>query len=437
MLFSSIIKAQEGNDLWSLERCINYALENNLQIKRQILNVELTEKDFKQSYYEVLPDLNGSFQHQLSSGRSLNIERYEWENTKKQQGNIGLSGNLTIYNGFRNMNAIQYKKYSFLSANEDLEKIKNDITLTIITAYLQGLFNKEILNVARNQYDVTLLQVVKIGRMVEVGNLSKGELLEIKAQAANEKLNITNAQFNLNFSILELTQILDLDSVGNFQLCQPENLNIESMGLPESIEKIYETAVFSLPEIKASEFNVKMSEKYLHYQKGLRSPNLNLSGLYYSRYLSAANNPITGLDYLYNEQLKDNQYSQVTIGLDIPVFNRMKTQTSISKAKIQLKDSHIALAQKMQELYKDIQQVHGNALASMEKYKAALEAVASNEESFKYTQQKFDVGLVNSVDYSVAKNNLFKARSDLVQAKYEYIFRMKILDFYKGNPILI
>ena len=428
--------AQDQNELWSLERCINYAHEKNLQIKRQRLNVEHSRKELNQSYYEVLPNLNGGLDHQFSSGRSLNTETYKWENTKKQQGSMGVSSDLTIFNGFRNLNSIQFRKYSFLSAQEDLEKVKNDITLSITIAYLQILFNEELLNIAKSQYEVSLLQVNKINRLVEVGNLSKGELLQIKAQAASEKLNVAGCQNDLTISILELTQILDLDSAGNFRIVKPENLNVGNLGIPESVENIFKMASISLPQIRSSEYNVKMAEEYLAYERGLWSPSVTLGGLYYSRYLKGAYNPLDpGLEYFYKDQLKDNQYSQISIGLDIPVFNRMRTQTTISKARIRLEDSRYILDQNNQALYKTIQQLHGNALAALEKYNSAMEAVASSEEVFKYTQQKYDVGLVNSVDYNISKNNLLKAKSDLLQAKYEFIFRMKIIDFYKGNGI--
>ena len=324
VLFNLCLIAQNQNELWSIEKCINYAHENNLQVKRQSLNVDLTKKDLNQSYYEILPNLNGGLDHQLSSGRSLNTETYKWENTKKQQGSMGVSSDLTLFNGFRNLNSIQYKKYTFLSAQEDLEKVKNDITLSIATAYLQILFNEELLNVSRSQYEVTLLQVNKISRLVEVGNLSKGELLQIKAQAASEKLNIANSQNVLTVSVLDLTQLLDLDSAGNFRIMTPQNLSVGNMGLPESVEDIFRIAATSLPQIKSSEYNVRMAEKNLAFERGQRSPSLTMGGLYYSRYLKGAYNPLNpGIEYFYKDQLKDNQYSQLSLGLDIPVFNRM------------------------------------------------------------------------------------------------------------------
>ncbi len=430
--------AQNSDYIWSLERCIQYALENNLQVKRQLLAVKIAKNDLTQSYYEAFPNVNAGLAHDFSSGRSLNIETYAWENTRKQQGNLGISSNLTLFKGLQNLNSMKYNKYSFLSSEEDLEKVKDNITLSITTAYLQVLFAEELLIIARNLYEITLLQVSKSSKMVEVGNMAKGELLQIKAQAASEKLNVATRENELNLSTLELTQLLDLDSTGNFVIVRPENLYVENLGIPQTVEDIFRIAITFLPQIKSSEYNVKMAERYLALRKGERRPSINLRGLYYSRYLKGAYNPLDpSAGYFYRDQLRDNQYSQLSVGLDIPIFNRMVVQTNISKAKIQVEDSKYALDQDIQALYKNIQQVQGNALAALEKYNAGLEAVASNKEAFKYTQQKFDVGLVNTVDYNISKNDLLKAESELLQAKYEFIFRMKIIDYYKGKEITL
>ncbi|HYW93990.1 MAG TPA: TolC family protein, partial [Bacteroidales bacterium] len=195
------------------------------------------------------------------------------------------------------------------------------------------------------------------------------------------------------------------------------------------------------PEIKSGEYKMKAQEKRVAYYRGARVPELYLSGLYYSRYLMNATNPLDpnrenpSLAYPLTDQIVDNRYAQLSVGLSIPIFTRMNTQTNISKSKIELDDYRLALKQDKQVLYKTIQQAHSNAISALERYNSAREAVTFNEEAFNYTTEKFEVGLVNSVDFNVAKNNLAKARSDLAQAKYEYIFRMKILDFYQGKPI--
>lgn len=429
----------QQEDIWTLDRCINYAIENNLDIKRQELQSQLSQKDYNQTKFDILPDLGIGVEHQLSSGRSLNLEKYEWENTKKQQGSAGMRSELTLFHGLRNMNNIKYNKFLFLSSQEDLKAMENDMTLKLTAYYLDILFAEELLQVAKGQYEVTLLEVEKSKRLVEVGNAAKSELLEIQALAATEKLRVTEAHNSLQLAILDLTQLLDLDSVGNFKIFKPEELTVEGMDLVDEMTGIYSTAVDFLPQIKSAEYQVNAQQRAVEMSKAYRYPEIYLTGLYYSRYLKDAVNPQDPFAtvYPYLDQFKDNQYAQLTIGLSIPVFSKFQTQTNISKSKILLQDYTYALEQKKQNLYKTIQQYHADAKASMDKYLSAKEAVVSNEESFNYTQQKFEVGLVNSVDFNVAKNNLTKARSDLAQAKYEYIFKVKILDFYTGIPITL
>ncbi len=436
---TAMSQEKEG-DIWTLERCIQYAYENNLALKRSELSTSLARKDYNQARYQVLPGVGGMIEHQLSSGRSLNIEEYKWENNKKQQGSMGVQADLTLFNGFQNFNNIQANKYLLLSALEDQESLKNNITLNLVGYYLQILLDGELIDVARQKYEVTLLQVEKSQRMVEVGNIAKGDLLEIQAQAASEKLNLVEARAKHRESVLDLVQLLDLDSIGGFEVYKPE-IDLATAGLPPSVNDIYQTAVKIMPEIKSGEYLVRSQEKRVAYYQGARVPEVYLRGLYYSRYLLDARNPLDTdplnptLDYPVTDQIKDNRYAQMTVGLSIPIFNKFNTRTTIGKNRILLDDYNLALDQEKQILYKNIQQAHSDALAALERYNSAREAVKSNEEAFNYTTQKLEVGLVNSVDFSVARNNLSKARSDLARAKYEYIFRMKILDFYQGNPI--
>lgn len=431
-----ILQAQD-KELWSLEKCIDYALENNIQVKRQELQTEITEKNYTQSFFNFTPTFNAGIEHSLSSGRVLNTDEvYRWENTQQTYGSMGVRSELTLFNGLQNFNTVRQNRFSYLSSKQDLEKAKNDIVLQIMNYYLQVLFDEEILEVAKSQYDVTLLQVEKTKKLVEVGNVAMGQLYEIQAQAATEKLNYTISKNSLQISVLDLVQLLDLDSIGNFAVSHPVDLSVDNNQLPATFNEVISIAMANMPEILAADYRVKSSEKNLAVQRGERSPEVYLSGVYYSRYQNGAYNPN---DSTYNypliDQLKDKQYSQLTLGVSIPILNRYQTQTAISKAKINLADSRLRLEQQKQILYKNIQQSYTDAQGAFEKYNSALEAVKSNEEAFNYTRQKYEVGLVNAVDFSIAKNNYSKARSELAQAKYEYIFKVKILDFYSGKAI--
>jgi outer membrane protein len=343
---------------------------------------------------------------------------------------------VTVFNGLQNLNSIKQQKYNLKSAIEDVEKIKNDISIYIATAYLQILFDQELLNVAEDQFEVTMIQVDKTEILVRVGSVSKGTLLEIKAQAAGEKLNIIQRKNQLRISKLTLVQLLDLESLEGFSIVTPENLTIENQPVVVLTDSVFNYAVINMPEVKSAEYMLQSRKKALAISRGRRSPELYLSGLYYSRYNENAINPLDpSLNYSLNGQLKDNQYKQITLGLSIPIFNKLRIHRDISIAKVNMLDAQYNLKQSKQILYKNIQQANSDAISALEKYYSSIDAVKSMQEAFEYTSERFDVGMVSSIDYNIAKNNLSKTQSDLLQAKYEYLLRLKILEFYQGEEI--
>ncbi len=438
-LFLLNLSAGYAQKVWTLEECIQYAHQNNLQIKRQGLLADVSEVDLQQSRFAMLPNLNTSFSHNFSSGRSLNTETYTWETRNQQDGSFGAGSNLTIFNGLQKYNTIQKNKFDLLRDLANVDKIKNDITLSIATSYLQILFAYELLELAKNQRDVTLQQVDRISKMVDVGNKAKGDLLEINAQLANDNLNVTNAENSLQISYVDLIQLLELelDSIGSFRIERPVIQDIEMESI-QSVNELYSEALNVLPQIRSAEYNLQGREKALSASKGARFPELNMGGYYYTRYNNTATDPLNPFEtYNYIDQIKDNQYRQLSFGLSVPVFNRRLVESSISKSKIALMNAQYELEQTRKDLYKDIQQAQSDAIAALDKYKASIQAVESNQEAFNYTQQKYEVGLVNSVDYNIAKNELLIASSNLLQAKYEYIFKIKILDFYMGKQIVL
>ncbi|MCD6566326.1 MAG: TolC family protein [Bacteroidales bacterium] len=430
------LSGQTSVRAWTLKECIQYAMDNNIQIKRQELQSMIADKNYKQSKFELLPNLNAGFDHIYSSGRSLNLEEYQWENRKQQQGSMGLRSNITVFNGLQTHNSIKQQKYNLKSAIEDVEKTKNDISIYIATAYLQILFDQELLNVAKDQFEVTMIQVDKTETLVKVGSVSKGTLLEIKAQAAGEKLNIIQRKNQLRISKLTLMQLLDLESPEEFSIVIPENLTIEKQPVVVLTDSVFNYAVINMPEVKSAEYMLQSQKKALAITRGRRSPELYLSGLYYSRYNENAINPLNpSVNYPLDGQLKDNQYKQITLGLSVPIFNKLRIHRDISIAKVNMLDAQYNLKQSKQTLYKNIQQANSDAISALEKYYSSIDAVESMLEAFEYTSEKFDVGLVSSIDYNIAKNNLSKTQSDLLQAKYEYLLRLKILDFYNGEEI--
>ena len=431
------VKAQK---VWSLEECINYALENNLQVKRQELNVQFNKNNYTQSYFNTLPNLNGQIGENFNSGRDFDYSAIPpaYRNQNTWAGNLGLNSNVTLFGGFQIINTIMKSKYDFLKSKSDLEKSKNDISLELALAYLQILFTKELVDVSKSKLDVTSLQVERTRKMLEVGNVAQGEYLQIKAQEANDKTSLVTAQNNQDIAYLSLTQLLDLDSVRGFEVVVPQNIDVALLAPPEPIQDIFSKALETMPQIESAEYAVKSSEKQLAISWGQTSPTISLNAGLASFYNTGYTNPLNAAsEYPAKTQLKDFYVKQAGIGVSIPIFNRLQVKNSISNAQLQLQDTKLQLDIAKMALYKEVQQALTDALAAREKYASSVEAVNYNEEAFKYTSQKLEVGLVNSVDYNVAQNNLISAKSSMLQAKYEYIFKLKILDLYMGKPIVL
>ncbi|MDX2444722.1 MAG: TolC family protein [Bacteroidales bacterium] len=421
--------------VWSLDDCINYAMENNLQLKRTIFQAKTTENNLLQSKLEILPSLNGFAQHSLSSGKTVNYDDYTYVQQKFQDGNLGAQATLNVFNGLQQTNIIKRNKFNFLASNANVGKDKNDIMIAIVFAYMRILYNEELLEIAKSQLDAIDQQVVRISQFVKLGKTSQGQLLDIESQAAAERLNLTTVSNQLKTTYLDITQLLNLDSVGDFRVKKPEEREIKEGIIIIPFGEVYQNAVASFPEIKSAEYNLKAEEKNLSIARGTRSPNLYVRGLIYSRYSEIGRNPLDpDAPYPYGDQIKDNRYQQVSINLNIPIFQQWTIQNNISNAKISMLDAEVNLDQSKKILYKTIQQTHLDATSALAKYRTSTEVVESRQAAMDYSQEKMDTGTENAIDYNINKNNLIKAQAELLQAKYEFVFTTKILDFYNGKP---
>lgn len=427
-----------GQEAWTLEDCILYAFENNISIKQQVIAAEYNSNILKQSRMDVLPNLNAGTSQGLSFGHSLDFTTYEFVDEQVSSTSINLSSSVTLFDGMQKRNTIQRNDFDLRASLQNLEKLKNDIALGIATYYLQILFNRELLEVARNQHEITLQQVVRTLKLVEAGSLARGALLEIQAQAAAEELNVINTENSLNLSYLDLIQLLDLDSVGNFEIVIPEFEDIVRDPIILTVGSVYQEALAVMPQIRGAEFELESSYESLSIAQGARIPSVTFNANWNTGYSDAVTNPRNQLeDYTFSDQIADNSRTSLSLGLNIPIFSGWMVNTNISNAKLNVNNYRLQLETTKNNLYKAIQQAHADAIAARKKYLATEEALTAMEESFKYTEEKFEVGLVNTVDYNTEKNRLTTTQSDLLQAKYDYIFKMKILDFYRGNPIVL
>jgi outer membrane protein len=440
-LFYANLTAQT---IWSLEDCILYAYENNISIKQQVLGTRYNENQLKQSKMDQLPNLNADAYQNYTYGRALDYSTYTYTQSDRTiQNRVNVSSAVTLFNGLQQRNTIKQNEFNLLASLQDLEKLKNDISMQLAAGYLQILFNKELLEVAKIQHETTQQQVDRTAKLVEVGSLARGSLYEIQAQAASEELNVIEAQNALDISYLTLTQMLDLDSVGDFEIEIPEFGDVASEPITLTVSEVYREGVGVLPQIRSAELQVESAEKGLSIAKGGRSPNLRLGGGYGTSY-SDSRGRLVGIDqdlnpiyeeYPFWDQWNDNRNAYFQFILSIPIFNRLMVSTNISNARLNVMNNELALETAKMDLYKSIQQAYADAKAARRKYLATETALVSMQESFKYTEEKFEVGMVNTVDYNIEKTRLTNTQSDLLQAKYDYIFKMKVLDFYRGIPI--
>ncbi|HOK52075.1 MAG TPA: TolC family protein [Bacteroidales bacterium] len=427
-----------GQRLWTLEECIAYAYQNNLTIKRQMLQTEIAKNNYQQSYYDLLPDLGAGASHNIGKGRVADYTSFSYSN-EVNAGSMGLRSNVVVSSGFQKINTIRAQKYAFLSAKEQLERTKNSVALAIASAYLQILFDREYYEITKSQAEITKQQLDRTRKLYEVGNVARGSLLEMEASYAAELVSVTNAKNKLDLSYLSLAQMLDLDTVRNFAVAIPEVVVPDTF--TENPDSIFLLAVETMPEIKSARYALEKSKSQLSMARGSRLPQLSLTADYYTQYNLKAERPIDPQNPLITEkypiadQLNDKLYKQLSLNLSIPIFMRYQIQTNISNAKIGQLDAEYQLRQTILDLRKEIEQAYADALASFESYRSRQEALKSQEENFKYVQQKYEVGLISAIDYNIAKNNYLKAQSDLLQAKYQFVFNMKVLDFYKGKRL--
>lgn len=417
---------------WSLKDCIDYAKDNNLSIKQQSLNTEYQQNVYEQKKLDRLPSVNGSVGYQLSFGRVPDETTYQYVNQTTQFGRFSAGASVPLFQGFSLNNQINRDKANWQASRKELEAAKNDLALNITSLYLQVLFDQELLTVAEEQYKVAQEQVENTQKLVDAGRVAEGNLLEIKSQAAREALTVTQMKNNLTMSLLNLAQALDLEEPDNFDVVIPEIPELQQNTLTAPSD-LFNQAVEIMPEIEASEFNLESDRFALKAAQGQLYPSISMDAGW-STNVSKSESTV---DFDFGERFSDNATQYVGLTLRIPVFNGLAARNNVKNTKLSIRSAQHDLEKEKQTLRKEIQQAYADAQASYLKYNSAKTAVDSYEESLRYTEKKYAVGLVSPVDYSVARTDYLRAQSDFLQSKYEYVLRTKVLDFYTGAPLTL
>lgn len=411
---------------WSLEECISYALQNNIQLKREVLQSKKVQLDRTSAFLSFTPTLGAQFNHSVQIGRFFSQLSGQFE-TNPQEGTGGIGGRLDLSQGLTKWNALAQSKFDLLSALQGVEELKRNLALNIAAKYLEVLYANERYSLAKERVKVSQNQVEGSKSKYELGKISNADYLQISSQAIAEKVELTNAQNSLDLAKLELAQMLELKEVDGFEILS-ENIQIPNDTLDIDFNQFYGEALDNTPSVKMAEYGLKSSQKGYLIALGTLFPTVSLNyqiNSYYSDQFAPK----------YIDQAKDNVQKYVTLQVNIPIYGKLQNQMRLSKARIDKMDAQFALEQTEKSLLKSVQQAILDAKGEFSRYQSMLQSEASYKEVYELNKEKFELGMVNAVDYGFARNNYIKAQGDLLHAKYSYLFKLKILDFYRGTPI--
>lgn len=464
LVFALSISAKAQEKKWTLAECVEFAHKYNLRVKQADLDVKLANNNRQGAMANLLPDLRLNSGYFFNFG--LNIDPVTNLPTRddRQTSSLSLQSNIVLFDGFQNYNRVARGRIEQVSATYQLEAIKNDIGVNVANQYLQVLLNKELLEVANNQVRTSETQVKRATQLVEKGMAPLNEKLQADAQLARDEQNQVTAQNNLDISLLMLAQLMQLRETSNFDVADIQAELEISPYLTYTPLQIFERAQENQPMIKAAENNVILADKDIDISRGQFMPTLALSGQIATNYSNQIpqvtgtetttipigfwdNNgtpepvftqqtvPIREGTKPFADQYWDNVFQFVGINLSIPIFTRLQNRNNYRSAVLQYEQARLNLESNRNELLQTIQRAHADALASFKFYMAAEKGVSSSKENLEYAQKRFEVGALNFFDLELARNTFFQARSEQLRAKYDYLFKIKVLEFYMTNQL--
>ena len=440
-LFSAISFAQAKK--WTLEECVNYALQNNISIKQSSLDKELVEIGKKEAIGRFFPSVNANASHSWNIGLNQNITTGLLENQTTQFTSAGLGAGIDIYKGLQNQNQLRKANLSKIASEYQLTKMQEDISLNVVNAYLQILFNKENLKVQKEQLIFDTKQMEKTTELVEAGMLPKGDLLDVKATLATDNQRIVAAENALLISKVSLAQLLQLKEFEDFDIADSDIEPQGSVVLLESPKTIFNKAKETRTELKLAQTNLQIAQKDIQIAKGAYQPrlqgfyNFNTRASDSDRIVFSNGQPvgITGPDALFN-QFSDNKGHSFGAQLTIPIFNGFATRNNVFRSKVALEKSKLALEQQETDLERTIYTAFTDTKGAQKSFEAANSTLEARQKAMNYAKERYEVGMINVFDYNQAQTLFVNAQSEVLRTKYDYIFRIKILEFYFGIPII-
>lgn len=415
---------------WTLKKCIDYAIEHNLTIKQQEASAEQSKIELSTAKNSRLPDLNGSASHSFSFGRSLQADN-TYNSINTQNTGFSLSTSVPLFTGLQIPNNIALSKLNLQAALEDLNAAKENVSIQVASSYLQVLFNDELARVAHEQVDLSREMLVQREAYFRNGKASESELYEAKSRVAQDELSAVQADNDYQLALLDLSQLLELPSPDGFAIVSPQTDAVENLGTPLPPAEIYADALLIKPVIKAAQYRLEGAQKSIRIAQSAYYPQLSLGAGLSTNYYKMSDMDNAG----FGSQLRDNFSQYVGLTLSIPIFNRLATRNRVRSARIQQTTLGWQLEDSKKTLYKEIQQAYYNTLSAQTQYTSSRTAAEAAKASFDLMKERYLNGKANATEFNESRTAWMRAVSDQLQAKYNYIFRFKILDFYRGVPL--
>lgn len=414
----------------SLQQCIDSALKNNIPVQRAGLATESAEVSWRQAKMNVLPSLNADLSHGLNAGRSIDPSTNTFVNQNVNGANYGISSNLTLFNGFVLQNRARQNATLYEASKMEWQQSKDELVLNVILAYLSVLNNEDQLQVAFQQASTSQAALDRLQVLNSQGAVRPSDVSDLQGQLMNDQLNILNAKNILESSRLTLAQLMNRSYDSTMRV---EKISTEELltSFPPSAGEVFQNSLKQFSLVRAVELRTKSARYAVKAARGELYPTIYLNGGVNTRYSSLAEN--AGMKMPYTDQLKNFRYSSINIGLSIPIFNRMLARNQIRLANINLKDNELVEANTKQQLHQEIDQAYLNMNNAYERYKVLLTQAAAYKESFNAAEVRFKAGVGTSIDYLTAKDRMDRADLNLVNAKYDFLLRKKILEYYNGK----
>lgn len=424
VLFVSPITAQTNQ--WSLQQCIAHAIEHNISIKQQEVNVKNQEVALSTAKNSRLPNLEASASESLGFGRGLTMDNtYANRNTQSTSFNIGTS--VPLITGGQIPNQIKMSKLNLQAALADLDRAKENISMQVVSAYLEAVYQKDLVSVAQQQLELSTAQVQRIGLLLKNGKVSESELAEAQSHVAADELALTQQQNSAMLALLELSQLLELPSPEQFDIQRPETSDPTTV-LLTTPDVIYSEALGIKPQIQSGLLNIQSAEKNVKVAQAGFYPSVYLSGGLGSSYYKTSGFEAAS----FGKQMEDNFNQSISLSLSIPIFNRFATRNNVRTARLQVVNQQLQLEETKKTLYKEIQQAYYNAIAAQKQCISSDAALQSSQTAFNLMQKKYENGKATATEFQESKTALQKAESTAIQSRYTFLFRQKLLNFYRG-----